>query len=339
MTAVSLDALPMTEASQIGQARRAAARLAVDAALSDEHQGEVAIIATELATNLVRYATGGRLLLQSVRQPEGAYVQMLSMDSGPGIADVKKSMQDGVSTGSTPGNGLGAIKRMSETFDIYSAAGKGTLVLSRVGKMKSGGHRNNYDWAAISTPAPRETACGDDWRVCEVNGALSVMVVDGLGHGLLAAEAASRAATLFDAEVPSQPAAFCEEVHRRLNGSRGAAIALAHITSRGRVTYAGVGNIAGTIVTDLKGRGLASQNGTAGVQIRRVQQFEYEWPEGATLVMHSDGLTSRWSLGDYPGLSARHPAIIAGVLYRDCVRGRDDATVVVVKRMAKGAQA
>jgi anti-sigma regulatory factor (Ser/Thr protein kinase) len=339
VTAVSLEALAVTDSTQIGQARRAAARLAAELALSDEHRGEVAIIATELATNLVRYAQNGRLLLQSVRRADGAYVQMLAVDSGPGIADVQRSLQDGVSTGGTPGNGLGAVRRLSDVFDIYSTVGRGTLVLSRVGASTPKRQRHTYEWGAVSTPAPKETVCGDAWRVSDADGTLTVLVADGLGHGVLAAEASNRAADLFDAHTPSDPAAFCESAHKRLAGSRGAAIAVAHAGSNGRVLYAGVGNIAGSIVTDGKGRGLASQNGTAGVQIRRVQRFEYDWPEDATLVMHSDGLTNRWSIGDYPGLSARHAAVIAGVLHRDYVRGRDDATVVVVKRKTKGGKA
>jgi hypothetical protein len=79
------------------------------------------------------------------------------------------------------------------------------------------------------------------------------------------------------------------------------------------------------------GRGLVSHNGTIGVEVRRLQQFDYESPAEALLVMHSDGLQSRWSLEAYPGIMHRHPALIAGVLYRDYSRQRDDLTVCVVR--------
>ncbi len=49
------------------------------------------------------------------------------------------------------------------------------------------------------------------------------------------------------------------------------------------------------------------------------------------LVLHSDGLHTRWDLAAYPGLAARHPAIIGGALLRDFRRQRDDASVVVIK--------
>jgi hypothetical protein len=259
---------------------------------------------------------------------------MLAVDSGPGIGDVQRSMQDGVSTGGTPGTGLGAVRRLSDEFDIFSSVGQGTLVLSCVGANGKKPAPGPYHWSALSTPAPRETVCGDTWRIAEHGGALSVMIADGLGHGPLAAEAANRAGGLFDSQANVQPAEFCQRAHQALAGSRGAALAMAHVSSTGRVTYAGVGNIAGAIVDGNTSRGLSSQNGTVGLQVRRVQQFEYDWPSGGVLIMHSDGLSARWSLDRYHGLAARHPAIIAAALYRDCLRGRDDATIVVVKRTA-----
>jgi hypothetical protein len=74
---------------------------------------------------------------------------------------------------------------------------------------------------------------------------------------------------------------------------------------------------------------MVSHNGTLGVQLLRTQQFEYDWQPGSRIVMHSDGLSGRWSIDSYPGLNLKHPAVIAGVLYRDFVRRRDDATIVV----------
>jgi hypothetical protein len=65
--------------------------------------------------------------------------------------------------------------------------------------------------------------------------------------------------------------------------------------------------------------------------VAKLQQFQYDLLEGDLLLMHSDGLTSRWKLADYPGLSHRVPALIAAVLYRDFKRGRDDATVLVAR--------
>jgi hypothetical protein len=202
--------------------------------------------------------------------------------------------------------------------------------MARLGQRPRPALARPFRWGAVSTPAPNETVCGDAWSVAEPAGEIMVMVADGLGHGVLAAEASARAVATFDGQGFASPQAFCEESHRALTGTRGAALALAHVAG-GKVRFAGLGNIAGSLVAPGGvGRGLISQNGTAGLQVRRVQQMDYPWPGGGSLVMHSDGLTGRWSLGAYPGLLRRHPAVIAGVLYRDSLRGRDDATIVVV---------
>jgi hypothetical protein len=96
-----------------------------------------------------------------------------------------------------------------------------------------------------------------------------------------------------------------------------------------QIRYSGVGNVAGTVVTDERSRGLMSHNGTLGVKLLKVQQLEYDYPPGARVIMHSDGLSARWTVGSYPGLAVRHCAVIAAVLYRDQRRIRDDVTVLV----------
>jgi hypothetical protein len=70
-------------------------------------------------------------------------------------------------------------------------------------------------------------------------------------------------------------------------------------------------------------------NGTVGHSMGRVQQFTYPYDKQAELIMHSDGLATRWSVEQYHGLASRHPALLAGVLFRDYSRKRDDATIIV----------
>jgi hypothetical protein len=65
--------------------------------------------------------------------------------------------------------------------------------------------------------------------------------------------------------------------------------------------------------------------------MRRVQEFSYPWEPDATLVVHSDGLSTRWRPESYPGLQRHDPAVMAGVLFRDFARARDDASVIVVR--------
>jgi hypothetical protein len=160
------------------------------------------------------------------------------------------------------------------------------------------------------------------------------MVADGLGHGPLAAEAVAGAVAAFEDIGFAAPSELFALADRKMRGSRGAALAVAQIVpAAGVLRYTGVGNIAGSLRSRQApgGRGLVSHNGTVGVEMRKVQQFDYECPESPLVIMHSDGLQSRWSLEPYPGLIHRHPSIIASVLWRDFTRGRDDVTVCALR--------
>jgi hypothetical protein len=243
-------------------------------------------------------------------------------------------MRDGFSSGGTPGTGLGAVRRLAEEFDIHSQPGKGTAIVARVStaaRTRVAADRR-LRFAVYCVPAPGESECGDIWRVSTRDSHANFMMADGLGHGPSAAVAANAVASVFDRMPAAAPGAFLEAAHRDINGTRGAAVASLQLDlASGAVRYAGIGNIAGSLQSDGVGRGLFSHNGTLGVMVRKFQEFDYEWPLDGLLVLHSDGMQTRWSLKDYPGLALRDPALIAGVLARDFRRGNDDLTVLVAR--------
>jgi anti-sigma regulatory factor (Ser/Thr protein kinase) len=319
--------LPVTESSQIGMVRRAAIRLAESAGLPVGKCSDAGIIASELATNLARHAQAGRIFLRACSSTTDAWCELLAVDSGPGVVDLPRCLQDGYSSAGTSGIGFGAIRRLSDEFDVFSTEGRGTVVLSRL-------RRGGGGPTPVFLPgAPGETVCGDSWRIVDDGQQLAVLVADGLGHGPLASEAADLAAAVFEQDPFVSAHDFYGRAHARLRGTRGAAVARALVHARGTVDFAGVGNIASSLIGNGRGRGLPSQNGTVGAEMRRqVADLPYELPPHGVLVMHSDGVTGRWSLDSYPGLLMRHPAVIAAVLLRDFLRGRDDATVVAVSR-------
>ena len=329
--------VPVAEDSDIGECRRHAKRLIEGYGFDEVSAGRIGIVATELATNIVRHAGPGEMLMQVL--DDGIYpdFEMLAIDGGPGMQNVDACMRDGFSTGGTAGQGLGAVARQSGTFDIFSAAGQGTVVLSRIGRdpvpRSAPGARATLEFGAINLAVAGEFECGDTWRIADDGAQASILVADGLGHGPLAASAAAAAAAAFVKQPFEVPSLFMQGLHRSLTGTRGAAAAYAVLyPAQLRLAYAGVGNICGSVVTPERSRGMVSYNGTLGVQLLRTPQFDYEWPVGGWVVMHSDGLSARWSFTTYPGLYQRHSAVIAGVLYRDCSRDRDDVTVVVVRQ-------
>jgi anti-sigma regulatory factor (Ser/Thr protein kinase) len=333
MTIDSTLRIPVDESTQVGEARRAAAELARHMGLDATEQGKVAIVAAEAATNLVRHSQGGEILLQACRYHEQRGVELLALDKSPGIADVARSMRDGVSSGSTPGNGLGAMKRLSSAFDVYSAPGMGTALLSRV--WTGAQPRRRLDYGGVSVAKYGEEVCGDAYAAENLPERGTFLLADGLGHGFDAGLAAHEARRAFERHAGLAPADIVERAHGALRSTRGAALAVADIDfGRGLVRYAGVGNISAAIISSEGVRHLVSHNGTVGHEMRKLQEFSYPWPSHATLVMHSDGLGSHWDLERYPGLVARDPSLIAGVLYRDFCRGRDDVTVVVAREGA-----
>jgi anti-sigma regulatory factor (Ser/Thr protein kinase) len=310
------------EASKVGEARRAAHTL-TNFELSAEMAGKVAIVATELANNLLRHAGGGELLVQRLGADARTVIELLAIDRGPGMANVARCMTDGYSTAGTPGTGLGAVRRLSDEFDIHSVPGEGTVVMARFGG------KLEVRYGAISVVVEGEIECGDAWHLVQGDEGMALIVVDGLGHGTFAAQAAHVAVATFSASPFAEPRDILTRANGAMSKTRGGAAAVARIASE-RLSYCGVGNISGALVAPDRSQGLVSHNGTLGINQRRTQQFEYQRDPGALLVLHSDGISARWDLKKQADLGACHPAIVAGTLYRDHARGRDDATVVVV---------
>lgn len=145
--------------------------------------------------------------------------------------------------------------------------------------------------------------------------------------------AAAEAVRILHSVPGLSPAEIVERAHLALRSTRGAALAVARVDRhRERVTFAGIGNIAAYTYSGVtEAQHLVSVHGTAGFQTSKIREFEYPWPNRGMLLMHSDGLGGHTSPASYPGLALRDPALIAAILYRDFVRGNDDATVVAAR--------
>ncbi|HET9880845.1 MAG TPA: ATP-binding SpoIIE family protein phosphatase [Candidatus Binatia bacterium] len=323
----------ISEPSHVAEARRFTRELAEDARFNEYQTGGVALVTTELATNLLKHASSGEIVVRPIVERGIAGVELLALDKGSGIANVAESLRDGYSTAGTAGTGLGAIARLAAEFDIQTQPGKGTAVMARLWGGKLGeASQDHISIGAICKPMPGETRCGDGWG-CELLADRCILVlVDGLGHGTGAAAAAELAVASVRQHRAKAPAAIVQYAHDALRATRGAALAVAEVDlAQQSLRFCGIGNISATIISGDSLRHLVSYNGTAGHEARKIVEFTYPWSADALLIMHSDGLMTRWNLQAYPGLLQRHPSLIAGVLYRDFVRGRDDVTVLTAK--------
>ncbi len=329
--------IEVRESSQTGEARRRAAAFAQDMQLGDLRSGAVALAATEMATNLVKHAGNGTILLQCVQEEGRSGLRPIAIDKGPGIPDVTQALQDGHSTVGSMGTGLRAVRRVSDTFEVYSAMGVGTLIRADFwpdSRFNSSAQRNVHT-GAVSEPLQGEVECGDGWGHRSFSDSQVLMVVDGLGHGVFAAEAAREAERVLDNSQTDSPLQILQDIHDALKKTRGAAVAVARIEeSKGLLSFAGVGNFSTSIVTPGVSRSMPSHNGTVGHNMPRIQEFTYPWDADSIVIMHSDGLASRWDLERYPGIWSKHPSLISAVLHRDYWRGRDDVTVLVAKTIS-----
>jgi anti-sigma regulatory factor (Ser/Thr protein kinase) len=336
--------LAIVEQSQIGGARRAAVVLGNSHGLDADAVGRLAIVVTEAATNLLRHATRGQIVLRAFGSDVPG-VEMLAIDKGPGIIDVQRAMRDGFSTYGSAGEGLGGMKRLSDTFGIYSQRNQGTVVLARivdgarVAEEKRVGTLDDRV-GAICVPFRGEVESGDAWRVVQGRRCLSVLVVDGLGHGSHAAAVSATALAAFGPIAEAEPDIAVAALDKATRGSRGAALSVAVIDPSARqLRFCGVGNVDGRVLNGDSASHLVPQNGIVGHALPTLRATVTEWPARARLVMHSDGVSARWRADSYPGLASSHPSLLAGVLFRDFARERDDVTILVVddREPARGA--
>ncbi len=326
------------EQADAGNARRTAVQAAERARFDSELQGRVALIAAELSSNLLKHSEpGGAMLINSVVPDSGAgAVELVAIDRGPGMANVAAAFQDGYSSTGSLGVGMGAIRRHASHFEIHSAPDRGTAVLARV-TADGGLAESQFDVGVVAVQKDGEDVSGDGWAVRNLPSGIQLLVVDGLGHGLLAHDAATMAIDTFKSAAGREPVDVLRAMHPAMRSSRGATASVFTVDSRARcVTYCGIGNIGAAVVTADRSNRLVSLNGTVGREPVQFKQFEAEWGPSAILIAHSDGLTTHWRL-DQPGLLAKDPTLIAAELFRDYARELDDVTVVVTRQRPPSA--
>jgi len=324
--------MPVTERSQVGEVRRAVLVRSAELGWGETDCGTAALIVTEAGTNLVKHATQG-VILFGVDTHRGA-LEFLILDRGPGLP--WHAMTDGFSTTGTPGLGLGSVARLATESEVYSNGG-GTAIFARYGPGQKhapapASCRSALSIGALSVAKPHEQVCGDATAVHRMRERTLVVMADGLGHGPAARDAADAVLAACGERAGGTLPEILEAAHAAARHTRGAAVLLVEIDeARGIARACGAGNISGQIIGPDRTVQLVSANGTVGMQMNRVREFTYPWDHDFTLVMFSDGLQSRLTLDSYSGWRRRQPMLVAGLLFRDFGRGRDDASVVVVR--------
>ncbi|HVG19714.1 MAG TPA: ATP-binding protein [Blastocatellia bacterium] len=339
------ESVAITEETHIGTAKRGIRRCANEAGFTERQLAEIEIAVKEMGSNAVKFGQGtGQIFFARMdAELEPAGLEIIYVDRGPGIQDVSMAVEDGFTTTGTLGAGLGAIKRMADEFHIFSnvksqtrrlsAYGRtthGTAIVFRkyVGSAREVKHRKAL-WGAMTRPSTGFEENGDAYMVKRVGDRLLLAMIDGLGHGLGALQAANEAVAAIE-EFGSQPLeSIIRSTHEALRPTRGAVLGLASVDcAAGVIEYAGIGN---TDLRVLGGRSpirFISLNGTLGSRLDRVKVFKEQLPKVATVIMSTDGISERWDLDSYPGLLGLHPQLLCAVVMRDYSRPNDDATIL-----------
>ncbi|MFC5409505.1 ATP-binding protein [Larkinella bovis] len=322
-----------TDRSYLSIAKKGINQLANQVGFKPQRIGEIDLIVAEIASNLVKHGGGGEILVRHFITSNNAGLEIISIDNGPGIADPNRMMQDGISTAGTLGSGLGAIKRLSDQFQLYSTKGWGTILLARIFKnpVPDEPPTGGFTFRSILVPKPGEVVCGDGCYVKRTSEHIKLFLGDGLGHGPEANRAVQEAIKAFRICPYHSPVDIVRHMHQSVNKTRGLVGSVVVYDSQSQQWHwCGVGNIVTRIAGPVTAKNLLSYNGIVGMNLPgTMHNHLLPLERGQLLIMGSDGLQSRWDHSKYPQIHRYDLTILAAALYKDYARQTDDTSVFI----------
>lgn len=188
----------------------------------------------------------------------------------------------------------------------------------------------------LNIPLAESSHSGDTFGWVSSGPLLTLMLADGLGHGAKAAHAPTTALSELERMAHLPPADMLRRLNTALRPTRGAAVAVAQLDQKaGELRFAGVGNVAARVHTAGTWQHAVSHPGIVGAHFpATVPVQRMPWRADSLLVVHSDGLPSRWSPPEDAHLLTREPAVVAAAVLRDAGSPaepvRDDTSVAVL---------
>jgi anti-sigma regulatory factor (Ser/Thr protein kinase) len=309
--------------------------LALTGVFSSKRLAEIDIVVAELVSNLSKHAGGGELFVKLVEEKKIQGIEIVSIDNGPGISDVRNMMQDGTSTKNTLGQGLGAMKRLSDTFQIFSQRGWGTIQLLRLYNKPLPPRRPDIkmEIRSLLVPKPNETECGDGFCFRESNEYLKIFLGDGLGHGKEAALAVRTAIEAFKICPDDSPVEILRFMNQSVKKTRGlvATVAVLDLKEK-KWKICGVGNIATKIHSAGFSKNHSPYNGIVGLNMpNSMNDQDLAYEAGQCLIMCSDGIKSKWDFMKYPGIMRHDLSLLGAALFKDFARNTDDMSIASCK--------
>lgn len=323
--------------ADVTAARRKARLLASATGFAEAAAEQIALVVSELGSNLHKHAGGGILSVQAVAQDGRRGIRIEARDRGPGIAQPEQAMVDGYSTAGTLGDGLGAVNRLVDALEIASDGSSGTHVVAckwlwEAAPAPAGTPENPYDCGAASRAHPEMTVNGDAFFIKHWPGHSLVAVIDGVGHGQFAHRAARASYAYLENHYRLPVDELFTGVARACLGSRGAVMAIAALDWHSRnIAFASVGNIETRLFNASRDKLFPVRRGIVGMQMPKPRVSTEQWERGGVLVMQSDGISTRWPLTELNAMLHLPASAIARRILNRHGKEQDDATVAVIK--------
>jgi anti-sigma regulatory factor (Ser/Thr protein kinase) len=308
-------------------------RIATEAGMAVSRINQLDLIVAEMTSNLFKYSDDGELLVGVFPNSGNPYIEIISLDNGPGMLNPGRMMQDGVSTTNTLGHGLGSMKRLSDTFELYSLLGWGTIILSRVYNEPENFRNNRMTIRPIVVSKPGEYTSGDGFTYKKTDKYVKIMLADGLGHGPEANKAVKEAAAAFRVFPDYSPTETIRFLHNAIKKTRGAVINIVGYNfSEKTWSFTGVGNIQARLFSAVNFKNHMSYNGIVGHNIPNTMNDQiYSAEEYNQIMLCSDGIKTRIEMARYPLMYKYDLTILAAAIYKDHARRSDDMSVVIAK--------
>jgi len=325
---------PADDRSYFSLIKKEIHRLATEVGMNAARINELDLIVAEMTSNLFKYSDDGELLVGVFPNGGSPYIELISIDNGPGMINPARMMQDGMSTSNTLGHGLGSMKRLSDTFELYSQIGWGTIALSRVfSEPENLKIKTDVIMRPIVVSKPGEKVSGDGFVYKKTDKYIKMMLADGLGHGPEANYAVNEAATAFKVFPDYSPTETIRFIHTAIKKTRGAVVNVLGYDLASRTwASAGVGNIAARMFGPVNFKNHMSYNGIVGHNIPgTMNDQQYSADEFNQVMLCSDGIKTRIDMARYPLMYKYDLTVLAAAIYKDHARRNDDMSVVIAK--------
>jgi len=309
-------------------------RIAAELGFENETSSKLGLVASELATNLHKHAGGGTLSVSKLEMDSQTGIRIESADSGPGIQDIEAAFTTGTSTAGSLGLGLSIVNQTMDEVEITTPEGTaaGTRLVADRWLTPDYETKNPcpVSIGAASRAISPDEANGDAFITKTWNDKTLVGVIDGLGHGSRAHKAATTARTYVESHAERPLASIFRGTDRACKGSRGVVMALAKFDwLENTLTFANIGNI-NVKVSGPEWTGLIVRRGVIGGNNPGPSVVTREWDPGYTIVMHSDGISTRWDWNEIRDGGDEPAGVIANRLLKQYGKSNDDATALVV---------